>query len=88
MVRLIDTLISLYSLGLIFYSILNWMKIHQTEKAMLWMGQFYEPVLSRLRSSIKPVQVGGTVLDITPAIFLIGLILLKGLIIYLLPRGL
>ena len=85
--RLIDVAIGIYSVGLIVYCILGWLRSPQTDKARLWLGRFYEPVLAKLRAGIKPVRLGSTLLDWTPLVLLGGLVLLKGLVLYLLPRG-
>lgn len=85
--RLIETVISIYSMGLIAYSLLSWVRSVQTDKARVWLGQFYEPVLVKIRATIKPVKMGVSLLDLSPILLIIGLVILKGLLLNLLPRG-
>jgi uncharacterized protein YggT (Ycf19 family) len=88
MVRLVDMVVSLYALGLIAYLLFSWLKNTQTDKVRIWLGRFYEPVLVKMRASVKPVRMGAIMLDLTFAIFLVGLMVLKGMVVYFLPRGL
>lgn len=85
--RVIEVVVSIYSLGLIVYSVLTWLRSPQTARARRWMGSLYDPVLSRIRASVKPVQMAGASLDLSPAILLVGLVILKVLVLNLLPRG-
>ena len=87
MSRLVEIVISVYALGLIAYAILGWMRNVRTDAARRLLGRLYDPALARIRVAVKPVQLGTTMLDVSPAILLIGLVILKGLILYLLPRG-
>lgn len=88
MIGLIDLLVSVYSLGLIVYLILCWMRNTQTQKAREWLAHFYDPILGKIRAIAKPLRVGNHWLDIAPVILLFGLMVLKRLVVYLLPRGL
>lgn len=87
MSRLIEMIISAYSLGLIVYLLLGWIHNMQTERARTWLSRLYDPVLVKIRAAVKPINVGATLLDLSPMILLIGLVVLKGLVLYLLPRG-
>lgn len=86
--RLLDLLITVYTWGLVIYAVLGWFRGPQTDRARKWMARFYEPVLSRLRKVIKPIQAGGSLLDLTPVVLIVGLSILRWLLRYLLPRGL
>jgi uncharacterized protein YggT (Ycf19 family) len=81
-------IVSAYALGLIAYSLLSWMRCLQTDKARAWLARFYEPVLGKIRTAIKPVRMGGASLGLAPGVLLAGPMALKSLIIHLLPRGL
>lgn len=85
--RVIELVVSIYSLGLIAYSLLSWLRSPRTARVRRWLGPFYDPVLTRIRASVKPVQLGGTAMDLSPAIMLVGLVILKALVLHLLPRG-
>ena len=80
-------LVSLYALGLIAHSLLSWLRSSQTDKARAWLDRFYEPLLAKIRASVKPVRIGTSLVDLSPMILLVGLMVLKALILQVLPRG-
>jgi YggT family protein len=86
--RIVDFAISVYTLGLVVYSVLSWFRGAQTDKVRAWLARFYEPILKKLRSVIKPLRIGNSMLDVTPVLFLLALMVVKRLVVYLLPRGL
>ena len=87
MIRFIDTIFSLYTLGLIVYSLLSWLRSSQTDRARTWLAKFYEPPLAKIRASVRPVNIGGSLVDLSQMVFLGGLIILKALILQIMPRG-
>lgn len=70
----------LYAFGLMAYVLLSWVKSPSTEKIRLELEKFYVPFLAPLRRNIKPVNFGGTALDLTPAILLIAIIVVRNLL--------
>ena len=87
MSRVIDIVVSFYTLGLIAYTLLSWLRSSQTDRARAWLGKFYDPLLSKIRTAVKPVSFGTGLVDLSPMILLVGLMLLKTLILRVLPRG-
>lgn len=87
MIRLVDLVVSFYAMGLIAYSLLSWMRSPQTAKARAWLGRFYDPVLGKIRAVVKPLRVGNALLDVAPGVLLLGLMVLKRLVVYLMPKG-
>jgi len=84
MAHLIGLVIGIYADGLIVYVILSWIKTPQVDKARAWLGQFYEPLLVPLRAFVKPIPVGGGLFDITPIVLLLGLVVLRNLVVFVL----
>jgi len=87
MTHVVEILVSAYMLGLIGYSILSWIQVKQAERLRLFLGRFYEPVLSKIRGKIGPRRIGGSSVDLAPGVLLVALIVLKQLIIISLPKG-
>lgn len=88
MLALLDLIVRIYSLGLLILVVLGWFSSSQTDAARKWLSQYYEPVLAKIRQHIKPVQVGAGLVDFSPAVFLIGLLMLQRIVAGMAPRGL
>src|SRR5918993_731237 len=89
--RLIYIVLQAYLFGLIAYTLLSWIQDRRAEQARRWLGQFYEPVLAPLRAAIKPVRVGAGMLDLSPILLFVGILLAQRLgrdiILGVLQRG-
>lgn len=88
MLALLDLIVRIYSLGLLIFVFLGWFNSPQTAAARRWLSRYYEPVLIRIRQHVKPLQMGAGLVDISPAIFLIGLVMLQRIVAGMAPRGL
>jgi len=88
MLSLLDLVVRIYSLGLLIFVVLGWFNSPQTDAARRWLSRYYEPVLARIRQHIKPVQMGAGLVDFSPAVFLIGLVMLQRIVAGMAPRGL
>lgn len=88
MLALLDLIVRIYSTGLLIFVVLGWFNSPQTDAARKCLFRYYEPVLIRIRQHVKPIQMGAGLVDISPAIFLIGLFMLQRIIAGMAPRGL
>ncbi len=84
LIRLIYTLFNIYALGLVVYSLLSWVRGPGPERARRGLGPFYLPFLEGLRRAIGPVHVGPRMIDLSPALLLVAILLLRDLIVHLL----
>lgn len=81
---LIDFLFNVYALGLLVYVVLSWIQNPNTDKMRRFLEGFYMPFLLPLRKFIKPVFFGGTGLDLTPIVLLVGIVIVRQIAISLL----
>ena len=70
LITVIQTLLSLYSLAIIFRSFLG-MFVSQDHPAARFIRQITEPVLGPIRRLVPPAQVGGALFDLSPMIALL-----------------
>ena len=84
---MIEICFSAYSLGLVVYSVLSWMKNPATDGVRMSLARFYEPALSKIQKSVPLMKVGAGFVDVSPIVLLIGLIILRELVLRLLPSG-
>src|SRR5271166_668366 len=82
--RLIYMLFNLYALGLVVYSLLSWFRRPGAERARRWLGPYYLPFLDGLHRAIGPVHVGRRMIDLTPGLLLVAILLLRDLVVHLL----
>ncbi len=75
--RLIDLAFKLYTYGLIAYILLSWVNSPESDRLKRWLGRFYIPPLSFIQRGVRPVRVGMVMIDPSPLILLIGVILAK-----------
>lgn len=75
--RLVYVVLQVYLFGLIAYSLLSWVQDRRADQARRWLGQFYEPVLAPLRAAIKPVRLGGGMIDLAPLALLVGIVVVQ-----------
>lgn len=78
--RYLDLALSIYTTGLLVYVISSWVQHAQVDKARVWLGKFYEPVLVKIRGVIRPVRIGSAMIDFSALVLLMGLHLLKGIV--------
>ena len=71
--RLLAPLIELYTLALFIYVALSYFQHPNAQKARKWLGKFYQPLLTPIQKKVKPVDVGGKLIDFTPGILFVAL---------------
>lgn len=82
--RLIHLLFGAYTMGLVVYTLLGWVRSPETARLSKWLGRYYEPLLKPIQQKIKPINLGGTFIDFSPMILIVALMLTRTLIINLL----
>lgn len=87
MSRLIELALFVYSMGLVVYSLLGWIGNPRMARIRSRLATYYEPLLSKIRAIARPVPIGRSMVDLSAVILLCGLVVLKHVILYLVPRG-
>jgi len=82
--RIVYLAFNVYTLGLIVYAILLWLRSPRTDSVAERLAQYYEPLLRRIRDTVKPVPVGGSLIDLSPGILLVALLVVRQLVVSLL----
>lgn len=72
MFRLLDFALNLYSIVLIAYAIMSWIKMDAEHPTKKFLGKIVDPVLKPVKKIIPPV--GGFDLSIVAVLFVIQLI--------------
>ena len=78
--RIVCSLIQLYTLVVFARIILEWLRVpseHPVGKVRSALATVVDPVLAPLRRIIPPVRMGGAALDLSPLVLLIGLSILS-----------
>ncbi len=84
LIRLIYALFNIYALGLVIYIVLSWIRGPFPGQARARLEPFYRPFLDGLRKAVGPLRVGGQMLDLSTAILLMAILLVRDLIVSLL----
>ena len=87
MSRLIELVLFAYSMGLVVYSLLGWIGNPRMARVRSRLGMYYEPLLLKIRAIARPVPIGRSMVDVSSVILLCGLVVLKHVMLYLVPRG-
>ncbi len=82
--RLVHYGFTIYTLGLVLYVICSWLAHPNATSLRLWLARWYEPLLKPIQRVVPPIRLGGSAIDLSPILLLIGLSLLKGLLLSLL----
>jgi YggT family protein len=83
LINIIDTLLSLYSLAIVFRGFLG-MLVDPYHPVAKFVRQITEPVLAPLRRVVPPVRVGSGLVDLSPLVALVLLWVLERVLIALL----
>jgi len=75
-IRLVDLLFTLYSLAIIARVFMSWVRIDPYHPVVQFLYRITEPVLAPLRKRIPPLGM----VDISPMVALIGLLILQRII--------
>jgi YggT family protein len=79
-VGLICFLIQLYSLAVLAWVILSWVRVsavHPLGKVQVFLDRIIYPIILPMRRIIPPLRMGMAAIDLTPLILLLGLGLLR-----------
>lgn len=87
MSRLIELVLFAYSMGLVVYSLLSWTADPRIAVLRSWLAKYYEPLLTKIRAVARPVPIKQSLVDFSSVILLFGLVVLKHVFLYLVPRG-
>ncbi|HJU51406.1 MAG TPA: YggT family protein [Acidimicrobiia bacterium] len=77
---LICFLIQLYSLAVLAWVILSWVRVsaaHPLGKVQVFLDRIIYPIILPMRRVIPPLRLGMAAIDLTPLILLVGLGLLR-----------
>ena len=77
---LICTLIGLYSLAVLVWVILSWVRVpstHPLARVTVFLDRIIYPVILPIRRVMPPLRLGGGALDLSPIVLLLGLSLLR-----------
>ncbi len=76
-------IINLYSLALLAWIILSWIRVsstHPLARLVVFLDRIIYPVILPLRRVLPPLRFGGAMLDLSPIVLLLGLRLLGSLV--------
>jgi len=79
-VRIICLALGLYQLAVLAWVVLSWVNVstaHAVGKVQAFLDRIILPVVRPIRKVIKPIRLGGGLLDLSPIILLLGLNLLQ-----------
>ena len=82
--RLLQTFFAAYAIGLIGYVVLISLKQPRLDKSRQWLERFYRRPLVALRAVIKPLRLGIRLVDVTPAVLLLGVSFVRAIVFYVL----
>ena len=82
--RLVHYAFTMYELGLLAYVIAGWILHPAAHRFRRKIGQWYEPLLVKIRSFVPLPRFGMAVVDISPVILFLGIALVRGLVLSLL----
>jgi len=85
--RIIHMVFGLYAAGLIAYVILGYINVSWTPKIRMELGKFYVPLLDPIQKLVKPVKIGNALVDFSPFILLLAIMVVRSLLLGLLVPG-
>lgn len=78
---LLAQLLDLYALGLLVYVILSWFDHPTAARIRNGLGRLYLPLLTPLRSALRPVVFGGAAIDLSPLVLLLAIFILRRILL-------
>ena len=75
--RLLYKLLSLYEFGLIIYCVMDWIQMPRDSSARVFLSKLYEPILRPIRRALQPVRMGAAMVDLSPIVLFLILIVLQ-----------
>lgn len=85
--RIIDTIFVLYAAGLFAYVLLGYINVSWALRIRMGLGKFYIPLLNPIEKIVKPVKIGSSLIDLSPLILLLAIIVVRILVLGLLVPG-
>lgn len=83
--QLVNEILNVYALGLVVYTVLSWINNPNATKVRVWLEKLYLPVLTFIRTKIKPMNIGnGKLVDFSPVILLVSIMIVRKIVGYLL----
>lgn len=76
----LNLMLALYELGLLAYLITGWIRHPAAARFRRMIGRGYEPLLVPIRNHVPQPRFGASVIDVSPPLLLMGLVLVRGLI--------
>ena len=73
------SVINVYALGLVAYTLCSWVKHEKVKAVEKWLSPLYDWALRPLRRLVKPLKFGATHVDITPMLLLFGIVIVRKL---------
>lgn len=70
----------IYEMGLFAFIIASWIKHPVAKTVHDFLANFYQPILKPIQKVIKPVNIGRSQVDLSPAILLIAIYVLQWII--------
>lgn len=80
---LICTALNLYSLAVLVWVILSWVRVpstHPLGRVTVFLDRIIYPIILPIRRVVPPLRLGGGALDLSPIVLLLGLSVLGRLI--------
>lgn len=77
---LICTVLNLYSLAVLIWVILSWVRVpstHPLGRVTVFLDRIIYPVILPIRRVVPPLRLGGGALDLSPIVLLLGINLLS-----------
>jgi len=82
-VGLICTALNLYSLAVLVWVILSWVRVpstHPLGRVTVFLDRIIYPIILPIRRVVPPLRLGGGALDLSPIVLLLGLSVLGRII--------
>jgi YggT family protein len=82
-VSLICTALNLYSIAVLVWVILSWVRVpstHPLARVTVFLDRIIYPLILPIRRVMPPLRLGGGALDLSPIVLLIGLQIIENLI--------
>ena len=83
MTTIIYLLFNVYAIGLLVYIVCSWVTHPKATDIKHWLQKWYEPLLKPIQSIVPSVKIGTNSIDLSPALLLLAILLLRSLVVSL-----
>jgi YggT family protein len=76
-------ILGIYRIAVFAWIIMSWVRIsttHPLARLQLFLDRIIYPVVLPIRRVMPPLRLGGTMLDLSPIVLLIGITIVQGLL--------